>query len=119
SVKEEINNEHNLSKLIQWLTERLSIVEPEDPFDKKIIKTINQLHSVDPNGQTFRYPFRQNGSLTLQKQKHYDIEIIRRRMEDVYFYLGGADSFLGNNIDLATEWLAELNSSLSDLDNGY
>ncbi len=113
SVKKDIQNEHSLQKLIQWLIERLNIVEPGVPFDQGIIKTINQLHSVDPDGQTFRYPFRQDGSLTLPEQKHYDIEIIRRRMEEVYYYLGGTDAFLDHNIDLANDLLTDLNSNFT------
>jgi len=113
SVKEEIQKEHSLQKLIQWLTERLSLVDPEEPFDKDIVKTINQLHSVDPNGQIFRYPFTKDGSLTLPEQKHYDIEIIRRRMEEVYDYLGGTDAFLDYNIDLAYGLLTDLNSNFN------
>ncbi len=112
SVKENLKKEHSLQKLIQWLTERLSIVEPDDPFDQEIIKTINQLHSVDPNGQTFRYPFKKDGSLTLPEQKHYDMEIIRKKMEEVKCYLGGTDAYLDHNIELARDWLAELNSNL-------
>lgn len=112
SVKEKMLKEHSLQTLIQWLTERLSFVDPAEPFDKDIVKTINQLHSVDPNGQTFRYPLRQDGSFTLPEQKPYDLEIIRRGMEQVYYYLGGTGAFLEHNIDLANDWLAELNSNL-------
>lgn len=113
SAKKDIQNEHSLQKLIQWLIERLNIVEPGVSFDQEIVRTINQMHSVDPDGQTFRYPFRQDGTLTLPEQKHYDIEIIRRRMEDVYNYLGGTDAFLDYNIDLAYGVLTDLNSNFT------
>lgn len=112
SARDSIKKEHSLQRLIQWLTERLSIVEPDTPFDKEVVKTINQLHSVDPNGQTFRYPFKQDGSLTLPEQKYYDLEIIRKRMEEVHFYLGGTDAYLEHNIKLAIDYRTELDGNL-------
>ena len=59
-----------------------------------------------------RYPFKKDDSLTLPEQKHFDMENIRRRMEEVHHYLGGTDAYLEHNIELANDWLAELDSNL-------
>jgi hypothetical protein len=108
SVIPELNHTHSLKKLLQWLVQRVEIVDSKEPFDKEIRDTIEELHNFDPDGQTFRYAYRNDkktkkDSLTLPKQEQYDIENIRRRMKEVNDYLCGTEDWLDFNCQMARE----------------
>jgi hypothetical protein len=113
SAQSEIINDHSLERLFRLLVERLQLVTDEK-FDDTIRKTIMQLHGMDPDGQNFRYPRRTDDRLALPEQSAYDLEIIRRRMEEVYNYLSGLDIWLSENTSLALELLHEWQQQMPD-----
>lgn len=119
SRKDDVKTEHSLQKLIQWLCAHLILVEPNQQFDADISKTINQMHSIDPDGQTFRYPHRKDGKLCFPDKQLFDVEMIKRRMEEVFQYLGGVDAFLDYNIDLAKEIRSEYRAELGFGENDW
>ncbi len=55
SVIPELSQTHSLKRLLQWLVQRLAIVDSREPFNMEICDTIEELHNFDPDGQTFRY----------------------------------------------------------------
>jgi hypothetical protein len=60
-LRTNLMNEHSLEKLYNWLNERLSLLIGDFNFDAGCRLTILQPHSLDPDGQTFRYPIRTDG----------------------------------------------------------
>jgi hypothetical protein len=61
SGRTNLMNKHSLEKLYNWLNERLSLLIGDFNFDAGCRLTILQPHSLDPDGQTFRYPIRTDG----------------------------------------------------------
>ena len=106
NVLPELTETHSLKRLLDWLIERLEVVGDKETFDDGVRVTIEQLHSFDPEGVTFRYGYTTKGKLTLPKQQQYDIEIIRSRMKEVNDYLCGIEAWLDFNSELAREWAA-------------
>jgi hypothetical protein len=105
SVRDELEG-HSLERLFNLFIERLQLLTDEK-FDDNIRIIIMQLHGMDPDGQNFRYVYRLNGKLAMPSQGWYDLEIVRRRMEDVCNYLSGIDIWLQDNLDLALDFLSE------------
>jgi hypothetical protein len=109
---------HSLERLLNWLVDRLALISAEE-IDEKILKTIIQFHNMDSDGQTFRYPFKKDGKLTLPDKRRYDIENILIQMEEVENYLSGIHAWLDEGIQLGLELWQERWDEISSLQSDF
>lgn len=118
-VKRRIGNEHRLKELLRRLIEQLELVKYDQGFDTTIHETIMEFHGLDPDGQTFRYPFRRDHNtkkqvLTLPVESEYDLESVRESMEAVYNHLSSIEVWLDHSISDAIESLPEEKQKMLD-----
>ena len=113
SAKLKIVHVHSLEQLLSWFVERLALVTDTNLSDD-VCRIIKQLHHMDPNGQTFRYPFAKDGSLMLPDQRLYDLANIRILMEEVESELSGVDAWLEYNTEQAYEYYKMLQEAAQD-----
>ncbi len=100
SAKDQLDCIHSIEVLFKLFEERLNLVSDEF-FKPDVRKTIMQLHSTDPDGQTYRYHERTSGKPSMPEIKHYDLANIRDRMKDVHDLLFGVDLWLDYHCDCA------------------
>jgi hypothetical protein len=116
SAAQKLVYEHSLERLLNWLIERLKLVT-DNQLDDNVRRIIVQFHNMDPDSQVFRYPTRKDGKLTLPEPREYDLENIRKLMEDVHNEFSGLDAWLDYHADQADEFLtmeAELRDNSDD-----
>lgn len=105
-VKEKLEKTHSLLSLFQDLTARLALVSDET-MPEAVVAAVRELHSLDADGQTFRYAWRKDGSASLPDTATYDLGRIRsevgRAIEFLAYGVGGwLDAALKNAAEQAT-----------------
>jgi hypothetical protein len=105
---------HNLESLLKSLLTRLSFISKEE-FDKNVVDLIVQIYKMDPDGQNFRYPYRTDETLAMEKQNLYDLEHIRVEMENIFNYLSGIEAWLDFNLYQGKDYLKTLHDLYGDL----
>ncbi|KJH70772.1 hypothetical protein [Aliterella atlantica] len=109
------NLNHHLKPLLNHLTERLLLIG-EVGFEESICETILDIHKLDPESITFRYPIKKKGDLTLPEQESYDLKNIQERMKIVKNSFEGATIELQVKTDLALEWLSIQQEQISEFE---
>jgi len=114
--KIKLNSTHSLKVLLQWLIDRLKTISNQK-FDNDIRNTILELGKMDPKGQSFRYGLLKNGVFSIESQRHFNLEVIYKNMEQVYYYLSGIDIFLTERTEQAMDYLSIIQEEIRELEN--
>lgn len=107
SVIPKLTSTHKIKTLSDWLNERIKFISGKG-LNREIRDKFIQLDNFDPDGQNFRYPQRTDGTQSLPIQFGWDLEILRKGMEEIHNYLSGIGDWLDNDIREASELLHEL-----------
>ena len=91
--KEEVNNTHNIEKLLNRLTMVLNCIS-DDKFSTNIIKSILEFHEIDRTGQAFRYPKNRDDILHFEIREEFDLTKIKMAINEMGNYLMGIDIYL-------------------------
>jgi hypothetical protein len=96
---------HDLMKL--WREARAGVVRvhPEEPTDafEHAERVLGQLHSLDPDGQNFRYHRRADGSLALPDVDRLDIPAFHSGPTALANLLDAVIEMIGRDLDLKRE----------------
>ena len=111
SAGPELLKNHSLERLLRLLEERLALVSDE-PLPPEIRPLIILFHSMDPDGQSFRYPTRTSGSPAFPAPTQYDLESIKSGMVQVRRCFLGIDGWLDHTRALAGDYLQTLQDEM-------
>jgi hypothetical protein len=92
---EKLTTTHKLDVLFNMMNEALSKVTNQK-IDQKIKSAILDIHNSDPDGQTYRYSVKRDGSKSLPDSKLCDLKNFGSVLRDVHFYLLGVAMWVEN-----------------------
>lgn len=96
--EEKLTKNHKLDVLFNMMNEALSKVTNQQ-FDQKIKSAILDIHSSDPDGQTYRYSVKRDGARSLPDSMLCDLNNFSSVLNDVHFYLLGVAMWVENEHD--------------------
>lgn len=99
-VGSSLSETHSLERLLRLLSERLALLT-EQKLDDRVRALIIELHNIDPSGETFRYPFRKDGTFCIPSTGHFDLQNVSERMSEIDSQLSGIDIWLDMTTDTA------------------
>lgn len=106
---------HSIEVLFGYFEKRLNLVTVNNEvFDTNIRKYIMQLHSIDSDGQIFRYHLRTNKQESFPASQQYDLKNISDRMEEVNKLLFGVDTWIDHYIEISDSMISEMNEYMKN-----
>ena len=106
----EINNTHNINKLLNWLLIILACIS-DDKFSKAINKLIFEFHKIDETGQTFRYLKSKDDIIHFKNREEFDLEKIKNAVYKIGNYLMGIDIYLSEHSKFIKAFICEMESN--------
>lgn len=104
---EKLTSTHKLDVLFNMMNETLSKVTSQK-FDQKIKSAILDIHSSDPDGQTYRYSVKRGGAKSLPDSMLCDLNNFGSVLRDVHFYLLGVAMWVENEHDERKEFYGSM-----------
>ncbi len=104
--KKQLEATHSLENLVNRLIDVLICVS-EEHFDDEIKKTILEFHSIDPVGQTFRYPTNRKHEKSFSQVQNFNIATIKAEINKVAEYFMGIDAYLEHYMTMADSMISE------------
>jgi hypothetical protein len=101
---------HDVLKLWREVQPRLASAFPDEPLNdmEHVDRVLRQVHTVDPDGQNFRYHRRTNGRLALEGVDRLDIRAWHGGLIAVSNFLGGASDQVSYHQDLKDDYEQEM-----------
>lgn len=96
---------HDLMKLWSEVRVRIEKAHPEEGTDalEHAERLLRQLHTLDPDGQNFRYHRRMDGTLALVDVDRLDVRAFHNGLTAVAHLLGGATDQIDNDLEIKWE----------------
>lgn len=111
SSERSLDQEHSIGILFQYFEKRLKIVaQNSEIFDPNIRKYIMQFHSIDSDGQKFRYHITKKEQTNFSTTEKFDLKNIAELMEKIKDLLYGVDCWLEHYISMSDDMIDEMSS---------